>query len=122
MRTAKGAKAMTAKLDSAIERAEILISYVSKGGTLYALSAGDIESLLAEVAKIRRGWMPIESAPKDGSDFIGYGDYIAMIYYSEWWEGHKLVKGFKMSFTHDYAGKNYTHWQPLPQPPEKSDG
>lgn len=68
-------------------------------------------------------WQPIESAPKDGTAFLGYrpgaSPYVArkdcdIVHYSGWgggiWEG-----------ANGYAKHNLTdltHWMPLPEPPQ----
>lgn len=61
-------------------------------------------------------WLPIESAPKDGTKvlvfkkFKTFGDSMVLAAYwvdGEWmgtWDGTE-VRGF-------------THWQPLPEPPQ----
>lgn len=66
-------------------------------------------------------WQPIETAPMDESEFIGYhlsddgytGDWYALVAYSgdpDWpWEDHEGKH--PMEFL--------THWSPLPAPPEK---
>jgi hypothetical protein len=61
------------------------------------------------------GWMPIETAPKDGARFLTFhdrldGDFnVAMA----WWSGDRL-EGHGWS----YASWNMpTHWMPLPAPP-----
>lgn len=70
------------------------------------------------------GWQPIETAPKDGTHILVYGDYYggsrryvafwevaADIYGDQWSCGAPDEQGF-----YDYAEP--THWQPLPPPPQ----
>ena len=61
-------------------------------------------------------WQPIETAPKDGTEVLGYlfEDYSPVpIYYAEgglsWF----------CEVTHRYVTP--THWMPLPQPPESEE-
>ena len=65
-------------------------------------------------------WLPIETAPKDGSWFLGFDAKSPMI-----WGPYELV-----SWTSDYTGEWYycapdtsertacTHWHPLPKLPD----
>lgn len=57
-------------------------------------------------------WQPIDTAPKDGTDFLGYtvdGDMWVMAwnYETEQFESERL-----------FFGAALTHWQPLPSPPD----
>ena len=77
----------------------------------------DLAALRAlQAPAIPAGWLPIESAPKDGSWFIAISK----------WGRIRMVRWA------DYGGDRYpindedrmwdtqpTHWQPLPPPPEK---
>lgn len=63
------------------------------------------------------GWQPISTAPKDGRPFIGgregaAGDVgaVQVLRSKDKWPGFYSVPG-------DYSAKNFTHWQPLPDPP-----
>lgn len=73
-------------------------------------------------------WLPIESAPKDGTSILawgprahgGKGGGCAIAEFVRWpdgtafWElGHSSTKIFA-------SGSPLTHWQPLPNPPEPS--
>ena len=64
-------------------------------------------------------WQPIETAPKDGDDFLGYTKYgdCAVIFYDEpsadapthcWHKADGLA----------YHKDLFTHWMPLPPPPQ----
>lgn len=63
-------------------------------------------------------WMPIETAPKDGTDFMGgwfdnpnfiLGCSMRPVKYhmNSWWESNE-----------DYKVRTPTHWMPLPPPPK----
>lgn len=60
-------------------------------------------------AKIVMSWQPIETAPKDGSEFLGWfpGSTVMI-----WWMGQGGVWGNDF-----WEGEAPTHWMPLPNPP-----
>lgn len=64
------------------------------------------------------GWMPIESAPKDGTRvLIWQGEaYVAWFEREYAWVSHggAWISERYRSDTYEYAP---THWQPLPKPP-----
>ena len=57
-------------------------------------------------------WQPIETAPKDGTTILAIGKL--RMYLIHW------VKGFWLNSEYVYEVPNdrYTHWMPLPNPPE----
>jgi len=65
---------------------------------------------IAEEALSLDPWQPIETAPKDGTEFlaINNGGYQFVV----WWN----VDAFQCI---DDVIDNLTHWQPLPAPPKK---
>lgn len=62
------------------------------------------------------GWQDIASAPKDGTDVLGYGPhdekghYIEVVHY--WTE----QKHWPIKWMHGHHAP--THWRPLPAPPD----
>lgn len=76
------------------------------------------------------GWMPIESAPKDGTHVLIAGG----TFDAHWDEGLEF-KGVCIAYWHgdhwhgneanahdEWKRHHPTHWQPLPAPPETADG
>ena len=65
------------------------------------------------------GWHPIETAPKDGTEFlIAYSDgtvragrYLDNSHTTRPWQGVRPMYGAES------AGRKITHWRPLPSPP-----
>lgn len=82
-------------------------------------SDADIEIIHAALSALvsNKGWMPIESAPRDGTDIIGLNENQGVFRYVCWWNP-----------SHGYftctGGDNCqpTHWQPLPTPPQDKKG
>ena len=71
-------------------------------------------------------WQPIETAPKDGTEVLVFWPYWSrkpfIAFYSGdvgGWDGERCL-----SPTHceAYAERAPTHWMPLPEPPEESQG
>lgn len=79
-----------------------------------------------------RGWQPIETAPKDGSDILVYDSedkQTVMVFYGDSASGFgrrygKAAMAFCVSgsFNDSMGGFDTvdapTHWMPLPEPPE----
>ncbi|MFK3845305.1 DUF551 domain-containing protein [Stenotrophomonas sp. NPDC078853] len=65
-------------------------------------------------------WQPIESAPKDGTEFQafkqGIGQFTALILTSEHMDC-QYEGGVHCAWDHEYV-EDVSHWQPLPAPPE----
>lgn len=60
-------------------------------------------------AQIARGdWHPIDTAPKDGTEFLAYGDGVRRV---SWWTP---------GWFHGFWTKAPTYWMPLPDPPTPS--
>lgn len=56
-------------------------------------------------------WQPIETAPKDGADFLAYDGFEAIIAY---WNSY--LRDYRDP--HDGKIVGLTHWMPLPEPPK----
>ena len=74
-----------------------------------------IASIVAAAPSAGSGWMPIETAPKDGSSFLGVsGHWIITMHW------HRIQQCFAScgpSYERIPADEQPTHWQPLPPPP-----
>ena len=88
----------------------------SKGWPTLGNAAADrIEELKAENARLRQAqaWQPIETAPRDG-EILGF-----------WPGGCTVIQWFVPSYCWvDEAGDItgiFTHWMPLPEPPQDTD-
>lgn len=76
----------------------------------YEHAAKIADAALAQPPRPVDGWEGIESAPKDGTEVLGYWDKSrCMEVVSQWPEGGWDADGTKISAP--------THWQPLPAPP-----
>lgn len=72
-------------------------------------------------------WMPIETAPKDGTSVILFWPYITQdgfVSSGQWFSGHYDVEtgargnGYWYSWNVNSGATPPTHWMPLPPPPE----
>lgn len=63
--------------------------------------------------KIRHQWQPIETAPRDGSWFIAVSSWNKYAVSCYQWDGYNFMTEFEIAMPKDV----YTHWQPLPEPP-----
>jgi hypothetical protein len=58
-------------------------------------------------------WQPIETAPKDGTEFLGWsGRHVWIV---------RWLAGFQSWLLSDGGRSELTHWMPLPDPPEVKD-
>ena len=79
----------------------------------------DMEIAGGDAAK----WQPIETAPRDGTMFLGFIDNKGEDF------NEMLVmfckharEPFWTTHSDDHIGMNPTHWMPLPTPPERTHG
>ena len=77
-------------------------------------------------------WQPIETAPKNGSTFIGWSKYWDEPLTVAWssrlgrfvsrWDGVEVIEAAGDSWA-DYKNPNpLSHWMPLPAPPQETQG
>lgn len=73
------------------------------------------------IAPDANGWMPIETAPKDGAP-IDVWTFHGERFTDVWWEAE--VAGWLHYWADDYGGigrsrfkEPVTHWRPSPKPP-----
>ncbi len=60
-----------------------------------------------------RKWQPIETAPRDGSGFIGWSPTHGIVWNVSW--NHAYARFDKNG--HDSLMSDYTRWQHMPKPP-----
>jgi hypothetical protein len=61
-------------------------------------------------------WKPIESAPKDGTPILAFGEGIMLV--MEWYGGLEMWQASNISgWEFDAELDRPTHWQALPPPP-----
>jgi hypothetical protein len=82
--------------------------------------AEEITKLRQQLAKPAVEWMPIESAPKDGTEILlctlnPVLPDIGLCY----WRDDNVMTGWTWGLGHGFT--NPTHWQPLPNPPAAYD-
>jgi hypothetical protein len=65
---------------------------------------------LTEALRVMRGWIPIESAPKDGRKVLLC--HLANEPFIGRWHN-------PLGWVDQYSMRDPTHWQPLPPPPTK---
>jgi hypothetical protein len=85
--------------------------------TEYRVSAEEIRALLAFTQEA--GWMPIEQAPRDGSDILvinDRGQFVAC-FDPEWSDGWWMVSDGK-DIERPLRGDEPHGWRPLPAPPQ----
>ncbi|MEJ1174253.1 DUF551 domain-containing protein [Agrobacterium sp. CMT1] len=104
-------------LSAVLECAE---AWVPEARIIGNVRAGDIarvvrSALSAQVQDVA-GWQPIESAPRDGTQFLAFE---IDGYFNCWWHDN----GYGEQYWMDEADSepNPTHWMPLPAAPAKQE-
>ncbi|MGF0520625.1 hypothetical protein ACQEDT_03860 [Agrobacterium pusense] len=81
------------------------------------IAEGKINDALSAQVQDVAGWQPIETAPKDGTQFLAFdkGSYLNC-----WWHDN----GYGEQYWMDDADSepNPSHWMPLPAAPAKQEG
>ncbi|MEN5276290.1 hypothetical protein ABE527_04985 [Brucella sp. TWI432] len=100
-------------LEEAAQVAEDYVQY-DVADAIRLLSSQPVTDHVADAGKmVADGWFPIETAPKDGTQFLAYN--IANGYYNCWW--HKNHHGEEYWMDEADTEPNPTHWRPLPASP-----
>lgn len=82
-----------------------------------ALPHGSLERTDAALTAAKAGgWLPIETAPKDGTRFIAWRKYSTRPLIARYWKDFGWFED--EDGLHLY---NLTHWQPLPNPPKEQN-
>ena len=71
-----------------------------------------LDHALDQAGLSQQGWQPIESAPKDGTEFL------AIAHETVFWVVFFDGKDFQCVATGNHVGP-LTHWMPLPAPPKQ---
>lgn len=67
-------------------------------------------------------WQPIETAPKDGTGFLGWWPHWTAFPVRIWWQNNQWYMAEDHPATwHDGMPRGHgpTHWMPLPEPPKE---
>jgi hypothetical protein len=68
-------------------------------------------------------WQPIETAPRDGTEFLGYRRGVIASAHRVQREDCEMWTFGPSSAAHElYPGHRPTHWMPLPDPPPSGVG
>jgi len=87
-----------------------------------AIESGPKKAELARIESLMPEWLPIETAPKDGTEIDVWVKNGFRIINVRW-----KVDGGYWVYNRDYINWNWlgalpTHWLPIPKPPENRDG
>ncbi|TWH01770.1 uncharacterized protein DUF551 [Ochrobactrum sp. J50] len=94
----------------------VLYTTVEKAAKAYALSLSSPDH--ADAGKVEGdGWLPIETAPKDGTPVLAYQ---AGRYFKCWLECDRYEGGYFWQDEED-SEPSPTHWRPLPSAPSGGD-
>ena len=105
-------------------------------------AADRIKELEAKNARLReaQAWRPIETAPRDGTKILGFWQYVIEAFSCYYYPGDSAKTcGQRVIYwapeyngwtddegdIHTYRAKGnnglFTHWMPLPEPPQEAD-
>lgn len=117
----RGGRPMTGRIDEAIE-ALLAYQQADMEGVMVLTSRQAIHEVADELRRLRNvlkaEWMPIDTAPRDGTDIIVYrpkfdGDYIPRVGTDYWMTNGVLAPTWGKS----RKDCEPTHWMPFPDPP-----
>jgi hypothetical protein len=79
-------------------------------------------ALRAERESANPKWLPIETAPKDGTDFLACTEHRDIGVAS--WQVYEACEHYPREARFEWAGEGHeattiTHWMPLPEPPQQ---
>jgi hypothetical protein len=71
----------------------------------------------------KMSWQPIETAPKDGTAILAAIQVTNNRTGSQFWERHVIAADDEtgdvdVDFDHGWHWDDYSHWMPLPEPPQ----
>lgn len=113
-----------AKAEALAEAAQLVLSQGDDGGYTESAAIGLQEAINA-FQQGGSGWRPIESAPRDGSNIVGFrGEQAQTTWLQPYYEKMPHVEGGP-EYSHRWAYVAHdmimnwhpTHWMPLPKPP-----
>ena len=106
---------MTDTPEAIMARAIIRDNYSLEWAEAYVKK--QIAALHAAGYEIVQGWKPIESAPRDGTEILGWekSEGMAIIAYRPDMAGNTKYEWFNLDHGTPYCP---THWRPRPAPPE----
>ena len=90
-------------------------------GQTFTLNREQVAIITAAITAQKQGWMPIETAPKDGTDI--YATRVDLVIFRPaiiYFEQHEN-KGWLCSQTHTPVKSQPTVWQPLPPAPDHEE-
>lgn len=76
-----------------------------------------IQRLLSAGYVIERGWRPIEMAPRDGTRVLVFAPAAGSEYPAS---AQRVDRWHNGGWWQMRPGQPYTHWRPLPTPPEEA--
>lgn len=90
-------------------------------------AAAALDARDAEIARLRGDWLPIETAPKDGTPILAWCVHpnARFVGDSQAWAAPVVAQWITHNgggWTWNGISGSFTHWRPLPSPPEGEKG
>ncbi len=92
------------------------LGYAETEGKFFDYVTESLGSILAALRAVP-DWQPIETAPKDGDDILVWGPGLCCLVVG-WDDSGDLDFPWATLDGPKYFDKAFTHWMPLPRPPE----